>query len=368
MKFELSIIVPTFNESGNVIPLYHEIKKALNAIKYELIFVDDDSKDGTIDEINELIKQYDNIRLIHRVDKRGLSSACIEGFNASESKYLAVIDADLQHDPALLNKMLQEIKKDKLDLIIASRFLKNSVISGLSNTREKFSSIGNALSTMITGIKLSDPLSGYFMIKKNVVTPLIPKLSGIGFKILLDIVSTSRFSRVKLKYLELPTHFRERVNGESKLDLLTILEFVTLILDKILGKYIPIRLVLFIIVGFSGLLLHMVLLAIMLKIFNLGFIFSQIVSTSAAMISNFFVNNIFTYRDRRLYGMAMLRGLISFSIACSIGGIINVASSIFIFDRAVYWPIAALIGCVLGSVCNYIITALTTWKHKDNIK
>jgi dolichol-phosphate mannosyltransferase len=364
MKFELSIIVPTFNEFGNVIPLYKEIKKALKTVKHEIIFVDDDSKDGTIDEINELIKQYDNVRLIHRIDKRGLSSACIDGFIASNSKYVSVIDADLQHEPALLSKMLQKIRSDKLDLIIASRFLKDSVISGLSNTREKFSSIGNVISTMITGVKLSDPLSGYFMIKKNIVSPLIPKLSGMGFKILLDIVSTSRFSRIKLNYLELPTHFRERNKGESKLDLLTILEFVTLILDKILGKYIPIRLVLFVIVGFSGLLLHMLVLAIMLKILNLDFVFSQIVATSLAMISNFFVNNIFTYRDRRLHGMAMLKGLISFSIACSIGGAINVASSTFIFDRGVYWPIAAIIGCVFGFLCNYIITALTTWKNQ----
>jgi dolichol-phosphate mannosyltransferase len=365
MKLELSIIVPTFNESGNVIPLYNEIKKALKTAKYEIIFVDDDSKDGTIDEINGLIKQHNNVWLIHRIDKRGLSSACIEGFIASDSKYLAVIDADLQHDPALLSEMLQKIRSDELDLIIASRFLKDSVISGLSNTREKFSSIGNAISTMVTGIKLSDPLSGYFMIKKAVVNPLIPKLSGMGFKILLDIISTSRFSRIKLKYLELPTHFRERINGESKLDLLTILEFITLILDKILGKYIPIRLVLFVIVGFSGFLLHMLVLAIMLKIFNLSFVFSQIVATSLAMTSNFFVNNIFTYRDRRLYGMAMLKGLVSFCIACFIGGAINVTSSSIIFDQGVYWPIAALIGCVLGFLCNYVITALTTWKHKS---
>jgi dolichol-phosphate mannosyltransferase len=364
MKLELSVIVPTFNESGNIEPLYNEIKKSLKGVKYEIIFVDDDSKDGTLDEIKELIKHHNNIKLIHRVDKRGLSSACIAGFIESNSKYLAVIDADLQHDPALLSEMLQEIRSDKLDIVIASRFLKDSLISGLSHTREKFSSIGNALSIMVTGIKLSDPLSGYFMIKNDFVSPLIPKLSGMGFKILLDIISTSRFSRLKLKYLELPTHFRERTKGESKLDLLTFLEFVTLILDKILGKYIPIRLVLFVIVGFSGLLVHMAALTILLKTFNLGFVFSQILATALAMVSNFFINNIFTYRDRRLYGAAMLKGLISFCIACSVGGAVNVASSTFIFDKGVYWPIAALIGCVIGSVINYAATSLTTWKQK----
>lgn len=365
MKFELSIIVPTFNESGNVTPLYNEIKKSLKAIKYEIIFVDDNSKDGTLDEISALVKRHDNVQLIHRTTKRGLSSACIEGFALSNSTYLAVIDADLQHDPALLSSMLKKIKSNKLDLIIASRFLEGSLITGLSHAREKFSSIGNIVSTMVTGVKLSDPLSGYFMIRKDVVQRILPKLSGMGFKILLDIISTCRFSRIKLKYLELPTHFRERIHGESKLDLLTILEFVTLILDKIFGKYIPIRFVLFVVVGFSGLALHMLTLSLMLKVLNFNFIFSQAIATSFAMISNFFVNNIFTYRDRRLHGVALLKGLASFCVACSIGGVLNVTSSSLLYAGGIYWPIAALIGCVVGSVWNYAITSLTTWKQKS---
>lgn len=365
MKLELSIVVPTFNESGNVAPLYHEIQNSLKDSKYEIVFVDDDSQDGTVDEINSLVEQYDNVRLIRRINKRGLSSACIEGFAFSNSKYLAVIDADLQHDPVLLGTMLQKMQSEKLDLIIASRFLEGSHITGLSRTREKISAFGNFISTVVTGVKLSDPLSGYFMINKDVIHNILHKLSGKGFKILLDIFSTCRFDKIKLHYLELPTHFRERIHGKSKLDMLVVLEFVMLLLDKILGRYVPIRFVLFVVVGLSGLLLHMLTLAGMLKICHFDFTFSQFFATFLAMISNFFVNNLFTYRDRQLHGAAMLKGLVSFCITCSVGALINITIASFFFAKGMSWIVSGLSGCMLGSVWNYAITSFTTWKQND---
>lgn len=365
MKPVLSIISPTFNEAGNVIALYEEINKYLSGIPYELIFVDDDSKDGTVEEINSLIEKHNNVRLIRRIGKRGLSSACIEGFASSNATCLAVIDADLQHDPAILVQMLKKLRSDKLDLIVASRFLQESHILGLSHAREKVSMVGNAISRIVTGVKLSDPLSGYFMVKKTVIDKILHKLSSKGFKILLDIFITCRLSKIHLNYLELPTTFRERIHGKSKLDLLVMLEFIILLLDKLLGKYIPIRFILFISVGLSGLVLHIILLALMLKALHLDFTFSQSVATFLVMTSNFFINNIFTYRDRQLKGVRAIKGLLSFYLACSIGAFINITIASFLFDKSIPWIISGITGCVMGSVWNYAVTSYITWKNND---
>jgi dolichol-phosphate mannosyltransferase len=365
MKLELSVIVPTYNEAGNVIPLYNEIKKYLNHTAYEIIFVDDDSKDNTLQEINALIENYDNVRLIRRINKRGLSSACIEGFSSSNAKYLAVIDADLQHDPSLLKQMLKKLETSQFDIIVASRFLKDSSVPGLSQTREKVSIVGNMVSRVITGVKLSDPLSGYFMIKKETVDQVIHKLSGKGFKILLDIFITFRINKINLNYLELPTIFRERTHGQSKLDFMVMLEFLVLLLDKIIGKHIPVRFVLFVLVGLSGLALHLLLLTIMVKILGLEFIFSQTIAAFVAMGSNFFINNAFTYRDKKLTGFKIVKGLISFYLACSIGALINVIVASFLFEKGVMWLLSGFLGCVVGSIWNYAITAHFTWKKNE---
>lgn len=363
MKLELSVIVPTFNESGNVIPLYLEIKKHLGHSAFEVVFVDDNSSDGTIAQINELVEQHPNVRLIRRLDKRGLSSACIEGFASSNSKYLAVIDADLQHDPATLKLMLDKLKQDRLDIAVASRFTDGAHVEGLSHTREKISKFGNILSRIVTGANLSDPLSGYFMISKQVMDLVIDKLSGKGFKILLDIFSTCRLNRIKLNFCELPITFRKRQYGESKLDSLVVLEFLVLILDKIFGRFVPIRFILFIMVGLSGLVLHLLILAMMLRFFQIDFTIAQSLTTLVVMTSNFFINNAFTYRDRRLKGRQMLTGLLSFCLACSAGAFINITMATFLFDRGIFWLIAGFVGCLVGSVWNYGITSYITWRN-----
>lgn len=364
MKFQLSIIVPTFNEVDNVILLYKEIQKHLNNKKYEVVFVDDNSQDGTVEKINTLIAKYDNVRLIKRINKRGLSSACIDGFSSCVSDYLAVIDADLQHDPQNLPKMLEVIEKNTNDIVIASRFIHGAKITGLSLVREKLSNVGNNLSSLITGAKLTDPLSGYFMIRCEMVDKIINRLSGKGFKILLDIFSTCKINKINITFQEIPSHFRQRQYGKSKLDSLVMLEFLLLFCDKLLGKHISVRFALFILVGLSGLVLHMLLLTIMVQIFQIDFTISQAIATYIAMASNFFINNVLTYRDRKLHGIKLLKGLLTFFIACTFGAIINIIIATFLFEKGIIWLLAGFVGCVVGSIWNYTTTAFFTWKKK----
>ncbi len=365
MHKQLSIIVPTYNESGNVKSLYNQIKDALKDINFEVVFVDDNSKDGTKNEILELTGKYSNIRLINRLHKRGLASACIDGFASSSAKYFAVIDADLQHDPKLLKKMYQCLESQDSNIVLASRFLKGSKIEGMSNQREGISKVGNKISSLITGANLTDPLSGYFMVDSKIIEQIIPRLSGKGFKILLDIFSSCKLKGIKLNYLELPTIFRERNAGQSKLDSAVMIEFLVLILDKFFGRLIPVRFILFMLVGGTGVFVHMFVLSFMLKIIHIDFSFSQSIATFVAMCSNFYMNNLITYRDQRIHGIRILYGLISFCAACLFGAIINVIVASYLFEKGVNWFFAGVVGCFVGAVWNYSTTSFLTWRNKN---
>ena len=360
MHYELSIIIPTLNESGNIEKLVRSISDTITQISYEIIFVDDDSEDGTIDKVKKIALSHHNIRFIKRIGRRGLSSASIEGMMASDSKYIAVMDSDLQHDESLIPKMLEKIQAQHLDIVIASRFAKNSVVNGLSNHREKISKIGNYICNNITGIKLTDPLSGFFMVRREVINSIEQKLTGKGFKILLDILTSYKS---EIKYCEIPMNFRPRHSGESKLDMLVILEFLILILDKTAGHLIPIRFLLFIMVGFTGLFIHFIFLTAQMKFLQMPFFQSQLIATLCAMTTNFFINNIFTYRDKRIKGFKnTLLGLLYFYVACSIGAFVNIQTALFLYNNSIAWWLSGFIGCILGSVWNYGITSYVTWR------
>ncbi|MEQ9115623.1 MAG: glycosyltransferase family 2 protein [Rickettsiales bacterium] len=363
MKYTLSIIIPTLNEEGNIKPLFSIISKVLNKKNYEIVFVDDNSSDSTVEKITSLIDNHSNIRLIRRPRKRGLSSACIDGFDSCSSKYLAVIDADLQHDPKLLKDMLETLEKTNRDIVVASRFLKGAKLSGLSNAREKLSNVGNYLSNIVTGVHLSDPLSGYFMVRSELIEQVSDKLSAKGFKILLDIFASAKSKKVDVKYSEIPCDFRERNHGESKLDSLVILEFLVLLFDKIFGKHLSVRFVLFLLVGLSGVLVHMSILGVLNKLLNVDFLASQTIATISAMVSNFYINNIFTYRDMKLVGVKALYGLVSFCIACSLGALFNIIIATFLFEKGMNWLLSGFVGIVVGSIWNYTTTSFITWKN-----
>ena len=193
MALELAIILPTLNERDNLAPLIARIEDALGQTGFEVLVVDDNSSDGTADEARRLAQQDSRVRVIQRIGRRGLSSAAIEGFCATAAPYAAVMDADHQHDPALLTAMLEAVKSDEADIAVASRFAEGaSTKEWASPDRERLSGVANAIARRLTGVELSDPMSGYFLLRTDTVRRLAPRLSGIGFKILLDILATSR--------------------------------------------------------------------------------------------------------------------------------------------------------------------------------
>ena len=354
---EVSVVVPTFNERDNVKELVARVERALHGISWEMIFVDDDSPDGTSAEVKAIGASDSRIRCLKRIGRRGLASACIEGMLASAAPVFVVMDADLQHDESRIPAMLTALRAEGAELVIASRYTAGGAIGGWDRTRAFMSRIATRLSRVVCRQRISDPMSGFFMITAEALDGCVRRLSGKGFKILLDIVASSP---AVLRVAEVPYTFRERLHGESKLDSLVMWDFGMLLAEKTIGRYIPVRFFAFTLVGGAGVLVHMAVLAA-LRAAQVGFSNGQAVATVVAMIFNFWLNNLLTYRDRRLRGTRWFTGLLSFMAACGLGAVANVGIASYLFASHTQWVVAALAGIAVGAVWNYAITQLYTW-------
>jgi len=360
MAYELAIVIPTLNESGNVGLLVDRLARALAGIHYEVIFVDDDSPDGTAGVVRSLAQRHGNVRVLQRIGRRGLASACIEGVLAASAPYVAVMDADLQHDESILPEMLRRMRDENLDLVVASRNIAGGSMGEFSRWRVKLSQLGKRLSLMGAEHALSDPMSGFFMVRFSAFERLAHRLSGIGFKILLDIVLSAN---QELRIGEVPYRFGSREHGESKLDFVVGLEYFELLVDKHLGDLVNVRFVLFGMVGALGVVLHLLILNALLHLPGISFSAGQATSTFIVMILNFILNNSVTYRDRRLRGWAFFGGLLTFCLACGLGVVANVAIATEAFHQGVPWVLAALSGLLFSAVWNFGVTSMTTWRQ-----
>jgi dolichol-phosphate mannosyltransferase len=354
----LSIVVPTFNESQNVQEFIRRIELTLGAAGWEVIFVDDDSPDKTASVVRDIARVDPRVRCLQRIGRRGLSSAVIEGMLATSAGTIAVMDADMQHDETILPKMLGEIEQGGADIVVASRYINGGSTGEWNASRKVMSRLATSASRAILRNQISDPMSGFFMLQRKILDLTVYKLSGLGFKILLDILATAKRP---LRIAEIPYRFRNRFAGESKLDEMVIWEYGMLLADKVVGRFVPVRFLSFSIIGGFGVFVHMAVLTLTLKGMALSFTIAQSVATGIAMIFNFALNNILTFRDCRLKGWSWLRGLISFMIGCSIGALANIGIATYLFESRTQWILAALAGVLVGAVWNYAVTQLYTW-------
>lgn len=355
---ELAVVIPTLDERENVPLLVERLNTVLAETRWEAIFVDDDSADGTADLVREIGQRQGNIRCLQRLGRRGLSSACIEGVLASAAPYIAVMDGDLQHDETLLPKMLATIKEKRLDLVVASRYLQDGGLGDLEKSRVMISDFAGRLARLVIKADLSDPMSGFFIVERGAFAEAMRNLSAQGFKILLDIFASAPRP---LAFAEIPFTFRRRLHGASKLDTLVAWEYAMLLLDKLVGHVIPVRFLLFATIGGIGLLVHLVMLYLALQV-GVVFALSQAVATVTAMTGNFFLNNLFTYRDRRLRGWRLASGLVSFYAVCGVGAVANVGIAFQLFANHHAWWVAGMAGAAVGSVWNYAISSVLTWR------
>ena len=359
-SYDLCIVIPTLNERENIGLLLDKLRNTLHDIHYEVIVVDDDSPDGTAAAVKQLSRANPDLHVLHRIGRRGLSSACIEGMLATSASYIAVMDADLQHDETILPDMYRLISSQDLDLVVGSRNIGGGSMGDFSSWRVRLSRLGRRISGVEKHALLTDPMSGFFIVRRSFFERIAHRLTGIGFKILLDIVLSAQGP---IKTGEVPYHFRLRQHGQSKLDLIVGLEYLELILDKLIGSYVSVRFVLFCLVGTVGTVIHLMLLGGLLKIERLSFIESQACATGIVMILNYVMNNSFTYRDRRRRGSAFWVGMFTFCVACSLGGIANVLISGEAFRQGMPWPLAGVTGLLFSAVWNFGVTAMTTWRQ-----
>lgn len=360
---ELTIVVPTLNERDNVRPLIERLDQLLEGVDWEAVFVDDNSPDGTAEHLRELGRADRRVRCIRRFGRRGLSSACIEGMLSSSARYIAVIDGDLQHDEALLPRMLDILRREPSDIVIASRYMASGAADGLSARRRVLSRAGAWLARPMLKCEITDPVSGFFMMRREVAEKAAAFLSGVGTKILIDLLSSSPRS---LSVAELPYRFRGRYSGSSKHDWLTVFEYLALLAEKISGRYLRSKFFLFGLVGASGMVVHLVVLRLLLAVVGTGFVGAQSAATAIAMVWNYFLNNALTYRDCRLVGWAALRGLVSFMAICALGAVVNVLVARDLYAMTQMWLLAGAGGAAVGALLNYALTSMFTWGRRPS--
>ncbi|MFY7837261.1 MAG: glycosyltransferase [Novosphingobium sp.] len=369
---QLAVILPTYRERANIAPMVARLDAALQGVAWEAIFVDDNSPDGTADEARRISQTDPRVRVIERIGRRGLASAAIEGMCATAAPIVAVMDADQQHDPVLLPQMLGAVQDGEYDIAYASRFAEGASTEEWGRPdRVKASGLANRIANKVTGVELSDPMSGYFMLRAETLRADAHRLSGVGFKILLDILATVD---KPLKVKEFPLNFVARTEGESKLDQTVVFEFLVGLYDKWLGRIIPTRFALFGTVGAMGVAVQLGALWVLLKIvagerFVYGnwsesatFNTANTLAAIIAMTFNFVLNNELTYSDKRLRGFGpLLRGWAQFALTCSLGLLTNVGSAAVLKTIGFHDVVAVIVGIVLGSVWNFALSSRFVW-------
>ena len=358
----LSIIIPTFNEVKNIIPLIESLISIINDFRYEIIVIDDDSPDGTSEVVNNYINKNDNVKLITRIDRSGLSSAIKEGLIFARGDYLLVLDGDGQHDPACIKNILKKILDDHTDLVIASRFLKSSQLEGLSRKRSFGSTIANNAARISLDkryINLTDYLSGCFCIKKKSAKNLLKKIEINGFKFLFELLSISK-GRLRVK--EVPLLFKRRLHGNSKLDIAIIWDFIISILHNFSFRILPRRAISFGFVGLSGILVQFLIVVLLTKIFLIDFYKALPFAVIGAASSNFLINNFLTFRFNKLKNLSLLFGYLKYLLVASLPIIANIGITTTFYNYVARDKfIAQLAGIVIVYAWNYLASSSFIW-------
>ncbi|WAC49043.1 glycosyltransferase [Asticcacaulis sp. SL142] len=374
---DLSMIICTLNEGAAIRNVVTEICEALTGIDYEIIVLDDDSKDQTQSEVLDLAKINPRVHLHVRYNERGLSSAAIMGWDHARGRYLGVMDGDGQHDPKAIREMADKIMAEKKDLMCVSRYL-GDADTGLSWFRDLGSRAATAVSGLVLKAPLTDPLSGCFIMTREWYLNARPKLTGVGFKILVDLVASAS---IRPKFGEVKAALRQRQGGESKLDIRVVLDLAALLVEKATNGFLSARFVLFGVVGVSGVFVYALVLALSheitrvdggMSLYRYQVRFDDIINYGLAiwlsMTWNFYINNIITFRDKRLSGWPMVTGLIGFYFACSIGALLSLGVAILLKDYlGIHWFAAGVSAALLSGVWNYWGAKAFAWNRKKGV-
>ncbi|MCQ8277661.1 glycosyltransferase [Acetobacteraceae bacterium KSS8] len=369
-SLEISVVIPCFRERPNIRPMVAALDAALAELRWEAIFVDDNSPDGTAEEIRAVARTDQRVRGLRRIGRRGLASAVIEGILSSSAEMVAVIDGDLQHDETQIPVLLEAVRSGRCDIAVASRHAEGGDAAGLSSAwRHRLSEGGIRMAQAVLPKRsgfppLRDPMSGFFLCERRFFDQVAPYLSGHGFKILLDLIlSAPRGTGEVPRVLELPARFRPRLQGESKLDALVLVQFAAMLLDKFCRGLLPLRFLSFALVGLAGVAVNLLVLDAGLW-FGFDFNKSQVIATIAATLADFWLNNTLTYRDRRLRGGGLLIGLPLFLLVCAIGNVAGIGIARALYDSHHGWQPAGAAGAAIAVVWNYAMSSTLIWRAR----
>jgi dolichol-phosphate mannosyltransferase len=358
LPLEVAVVVPTLNEAANVEKLIAKLSVVLAGRGWEVVFVDDDSPDGTSALVRRIGRTSRHVRIVQRVGRRGLSSAVVEGILATAAPVVAVMDGDLQHGEEALPRLIDAITDGGADIAVGTRYVAGGGIGDWDKDRARMSRLATRAGQIALGTDVSDPMSGFFAIRRDAFERALPRLSAIGFKILIDLLASSP---APLKVAEIPYQFRTREAGESKIGARVIDEYAELIADKTIGRFVPVRLLKFLMVGGLGVFVH---LAVLRTILGTGsaFVTAQTAAVMTAIAFNFFLNNSFTYADRKLRGRRLIGGLASFYAISALGAVANLGIGTWMAGHDERWWIAGVAGVVVGAIWNFAMSSALTWR------
>ncbi|MCP9841188.1 glycosyltransferase family 2 protein [Synechococcus sp. J7-Johnson] len=357
----LSIVLPTYNERQNVARILEELLPLKQRFDLEVLFVDDDSADGTADLVKQLAHGQAGVRLIRRVGRAGLASAIKEGILDATGDVIVVMDCDGQHEPAAVEAAVEALLSSGSDLVVGSRFHAEAAIHGLSEKRTRNSTWANTIARFsLPGYRrLTDYMSGFFALRPEAALRYVRRVDVNGFKFLYELLSISRGS---LRVSEIPLHFQARVAGDSKLDLAIVWDLGVSILHTLLLRSIPRRAISFALVGLSGVAVQMLVVQALMG--TAGLVFKQAlpIAVVVAASSNYLINNALTFRFQRQQGTALLKGLLKFLLVASLPVLANVgvASTFYnLVSRNTFW--AQLAGILVVFVWNYAASSRFVW-------
>jgi dolichol-phosphate mannosyltransferase len=359
----ISIILPTLNEVDNICSIIKKIINLSGNFLIEIIVVDDASTDGTTSLVKKLSQEDNRIRLINRYGRNGLSSAIKEGTLSASGDVIAVMDTDGQHQVESLYEAIEELLVADKDLIIGSRFLNSSLISGLSDKRKKGSLLANSLAKFSLSreySKLTDIMSGFIVFKSQTVLKLVERIDVNGFKFLYELLSVSKGT---LDCNEIPLNFMPRKFGESKLDIAIVWDFLVSLIHSLSNRLIPRKAISFAFVGITGVLVQFLISYSFMWL--LGFSFQNVlpIAVVSAATSNYLVNNWLTFRVNRLRNKALFVGLLKFLLVSSLPIIANVglASSFYkLISPNTFF--SQLAGIIVVFIWNYAASSKLVWK------
>lgn len=361
----LSLIFPTYNEADNLPVLLPKVAAVLKGVDFEVIVVDDDSPDRTWEVGRKLSLQYPWLRVIRRVGRRGLSSAVIEGFLAAKGDVLAVADADGQHDLGIL-PLLAKAVEGGAGIAIGSRYTEGGSVGQWDERRHTMSRIATWMAIRLCRVKVSDPMSGFFAVERRLFEKVLPMLNPKGFKILLDLLIHVPSGT---KTEEVPFTFGVREHGESKLSRRVQIEFLEYLYDALFGRWIPLTFIKYCIVGLLGVMVNLGVYLLVSRVLLpeadtrlLEISRALILGIEAAIVFNFFLNNIWTFSQARLRGAAAVIGFVRYNIACALGALANYAVTFALFSNEIGAVHSVIVGAFVGMVWNYTMSRLFTWR------